>query len=60
MLFRSSAELLAAELHRVLVNPSELAAVGQRARARVMRDFSLNAMVRNYARIYREVAGWPA
>ena len=55
-----SAELLAAELHRVSANPSELAAVGQRARARVMRDFSLDAMVRNYARIYREVAGWPA
>lgn len=53
-------ELLAAELHRVLAMPSELAAVGQRARARVDRDFSMAAMVRNYARIYREVAGWPA
>jgi glycosyltransferase involved in cell wall biosynthesis len=53
-------ELLAAELHRVLAMPAELAAVGQRARARVMRDFSMEAMVGNYARIYREVAGWPA
>ena len=53
-------ELLAAELHRVLAAPVELVAVGQRARARVMRDFSMDAMVRNYARIYREVAGWPA
>jgi hypothetical protein len=33
--------------------------VGARARARVMRDFSMDAMVRNYARIYREVAGRP-
>ena len=55
-----SVELLAAELHRVLANPAELASTGQHARARVMRDFSMDAMVRNYARIYREVAGWPA
>ncbi len=55
-----SADALAAELHRVLANPPELAATGQRARARVMRDFSMDAMVRNYARIYREVAGFPA
>ncbi|NBR86016.1 MAG: glycosyltransferase [Verrucomicrobia bacterium] len=54
-----SVELLAAELHRVLSNQTELAAVGQRARARVMQDFSMSAMVRNYARIYREVAGFP-
>lgn len=54
-----SADLLAAELHRVLADPAELAAVGARARARVMRDFSMDAMVRNYARIYREVAGRP-
>ena len=54
-----SVELLAAEMHRVLANQTELAAVGQRARARVMRDFSMDAMVRNYARIYREVAGFP-
>ncbi len=53
-------ELVAAELHRVLTTPAELTAVGQRARARVDRDFSMDAMVRNYARIYREVAGWPA
>ena len=54
-----SVDLLAAEMHRVLANQTELAAVGQRARARVMRDFSMDAMVRNYARIYREVAGFP-
>ncbi|MFM8469193.1 MAG: glycosyltransferase family 4 protein [Limisphaerales bacterium] len=52
-----SVDLLAAELHRVLANPAELSATGQRARARVMKDFSMDAMVRNYARIYREVAG---
>lgn len=54
-----TAELLAANLHRALGNLAELAAVGQRARARVVRDFSMDAMVRNYARLYREVAGWP-
>lgn len=55
-----SAESLAANLHRLLANPAALAAAGQRARARVVRDFSMDAMVRNYARLYREVAGWPA
>ena len=52
-----SVDLLAAELQRVLANQTELTAVGQCARARVMRDFNMDAMVRNYARIYREVAG---
>jgi glycosyltransferase involved in cell wall biosynthesis len=52
-----STELLAAELSRVLGNPTELAAVGTRARTRVTRDFSLDAMAANYARLYREVAG---
>lgn len=54
-----SVDALAAELHRVLVNQTELTATGQRARTRVNRDFSMDAMVRNYARLYREVAGFP-
>lgn len=52
-----SLEVLAEELHRVLADPAALAAAGSRARNRVMRDFSMEAMVGNYARLYREVAG---
>ena len=52
-----SQALLAGELHRALSDPGALAAVGERARSRVMRDFSMAAMVGNYARLYREVAG---
>ncbi len=54
-----SVDVLAEEVHRVLADPAALAAVGSRARSRVVRDFSMEAMVGNYARLYREVAGRP-
>ncbi len=52
-----STQVLAEELDRILADQTVLTATASRARSRVVKDFSLDAMVNNYARLYREVAG---
>lgn len=47
---------LVGQLEQVLSAPPRLAAMGQKAREKVARQFSLSAMAQHYARLYRELA----
>jgi glycosyltransferase involved in cell wall biosynthesis len=49
-------ELLVNELQKLLASPDRLPALGEQARKKAETQFSLDAMVRGYERIYREVA----
>ena len=48
---------LAAELERVLAAPEQLSRMGQKGLQTVKEHFSMEAMVENYAVLYRELAG---
>jgi len=53
-------EKLRGELQKVLVAREKSDKMGQMARASVIENFSIDVMVSNYKRLYREVAGRPA
>jgi glycosyltransferase involved in cell wall biosynthesis len=52
----SSSEKLRCELQKVLVEPAKLVTMGQIAREKIERQFSIETMVENYRSLYREVA----
>jgi len=51
-----SAEELAIRLDEVLADPPHLRDLGRRAREKMLAHYSLEVMVRNYGRVYRELA----
>jgi glycosyltransferase involved in cell wall biosynthesis len=53
----NSEEKLRCELERVIAERSRLAAMGTRARESVIKSFSIDTMVYNYQRLYRQAAG---
>ena len=53
----TSVDRLALRLGNILADPSRLAEVSRKARAKVEKDFSITSMVRGYEKVYRELAG---
>ena len=53
-----SPELLAAEMNRLLAAPKLCKRAGLQARETILKRYSINRMVEDYAVLYRRVAGW--
>ena len=56
----ADSESLAAALDRLLKDPALLASYGRAARARVEREFDLEAMGRSTLRLYEEIMSRPS